>query len=485
MKTSQARRLLVEENEPRAPRDAEAADLVRRLFGPAVRADPYPLFARIRDLGPVWTDDGVVVFSSYEHCAAVLRSATAVPAATAGGAPGCPWGHGSLLARVGSGAIDGLGSCVRELVDDLLDSVAVRGRRLEVVTDLAYPLPVAVCCRLFGISDVDQVWLRRRLMPLSRTWEPHRALLGAEPPGRADQLRAEAELDRFFGELAARRGTDLGDGLLAPLLSGLPAGARPGADETWALCRSLLVTGQESTADLISNGVLALLRAPHEREGIRRSPDAAGAVVEEVLRTDPPCQVLQRTALDDLDVCGVRVPKGTTVVLLVAAAHRDPRWRHGPDVFDPGSPSDHLGFGLGPHACAGAPLARLLACHALVRFAQRVARPRFATGSPTYRPNVALRGLRALWVDADGFGGRALPWSPGPAHAGTPADPYGGASGGSYAGASADPYDGTSGSGGPPDASPDVPVEGPPGGEFGNAGRRAESYRPPQHDAPL
>jgi cytochrome P450 len=103
------------------------------------------------------------------------------------------------------------------------------------------------------------------------------------------------------------------------------------------------------------------------------------------------------------------------MVLLLAAAHRDPALTLSPDVFAPDGASPHLAFGAGRHHCLGAPLARLVARTVLVRFTQRVLGPRFALGSPSYRPAAALRGLRALWVDADGFAGRDLPWPEPPA----------------------------------------------------------------------
>ncbi|MFD1833179.1 cytochrome P450 [Streptomyces desertarenae] len=395
---------------------------MRRVLDTAVRADPYPLWNGIREHGPVWLDGGVVVFSSHAHCAEVLRS----PAAHAVVPPaGCPVPHGrtplpdapgvreaSALARrvLTPEVLAGVEEFLRGRVDDLLDSVAARGR-LEAVTDLAYPLPVAAICRLFGLPRTEETRLHRLAMPLSRMWEPHPAVDGTEAPGGAEQRRAQAALDGYVAELVERRGDDVGQGLLAPVLASLPPG-RPTARQVWELFRELLVSGHESTAALLSNTVMALLRAPHVLDAVRREPGYAEQVVEEVLRADPPFQLLQRRAAEDLDVCGVRVPAGTTMLLLLAAAHRDPGLRPAADVFAPGSGADggHLAFGLGDRFCPGAPLARLAGRLVCVRFAQRVAAPRFATGTPSYRPNVALRGLRALWVDADGFSGRDLPW---------------------------------------------------------------------------
>ncbi|MEU2282392.1 cytochrome P450 [Streptomyces sp. NPDC013178] len=407
-------------------REDEVRSLLLRVLDGSVRPDPYPVFNRIREAGPVWWNEGTVVFSSYRHCAAVLRE----PDAVARRAGGCPVGSNEqpeLLAMSVAGSpehvwlrrlvsqaltpqrVRALVPFVRALVDDLLDGVAARGR-LEVVTDLAYPLPAAVICRLLGLPQRDASWLHRQALLLSPALDPHPLLTGSAPPGGDARRLAEEELTAYLDALVRARGADPGEDLLSVLV-GAAAEARSGAAQVAAACRYLLVAGHETTVDLVSNGVLALLRAPHELQAVQRDTQYAGQVVEEVLRLDPPVQLLHRRAAADLDICGTRVPVGTTMVLLLAAAHRDPDVWDSPEVFSPGgATATHTAFGLGPHACPGEPVARLIAEAVLARFGQRVTGARFATGSPSYRPNVTLRGLRALWVDADGFGGRELPW---------------------------------------------------------------------------
>ncbi|WP_081237157.1 cytochrome P450 [Streptomyces viridosporus] len=407
-------------------RQEEARSLLLRVLDGSMRSDPYPVFDRIRESGPLWWDGSTVVFSSYRHCSAVLRA----PEAVARGAGACPARQGGrpgalavavagspehvrlrrLVARVLTPErMRALVPFVRDLVDDRLDGVAARGR-LEAVTDLAYPLPAAVLCRLLDLPQEDASWLHQRALLLSPALDPHHLLTGAAPPGGEARRRAEEELAAYLGELVRSRGARSGDDPPSA-----PAGAEEpsSAAQLAAVYRALLVAGHETSVDLISGGVLALLRAPHVLKAVRRDPRYAGRVVEEVLRLDPPVQLLHRHAAAALDVCGTRVPAGTAMLLLLAAAHRDPQVRDSPGVFSPdGARTPHAAFGMGPHACPGEPVARLIAETVLVRFAQRVVGARFATGAPSYRPNVTLRGLRALWVDSDGFGDRGLPWPP-------------------------------------------------------------------------
>ncbi|MEU2056770.1 cytochrome P450 [Streptomyces bungoensis] len=396
----------------------EARTLVLRFLRGDIQADPYPALNRLREAGPVWLGDGVVVLSSYAHCAAALRAADPAPAS----AGVCPVHlsrlHGVLRRALSTQAVADLAPLVRTLVDDRLDSVAARGR-LDVVSDLAHPVPLAVLSRLLGLPDGDARWLHRRLTALGTAPLLPLADTGG-PSVPAARCEAETELETYLA--AAVRGRrlreDSGD-LLSRLVRA--DGGRLTDAEAAAAGRFLLASGYETTAALVSGGVLALLRAPHEIDALRRDPGHAVRLVEETLRVDPPMQIVRRRAGADLNLCGVRVPRGTVLLLLLGAAHRDPELTPHPDVFTPDGVSPHLGFGADPHHCVGAPLARLVAQTVLVRFAQRVAGPRFAVGSTSYRPSAALRGLRALWVDADGFADRDLPWQP--AAAGPPAPP--------------------------------------------------------------
>ncbi|MCB5165673.1 cytochrome P450 [Streptomyces bambusae] len=405
--------------------DEEAQALLRRLLETDIRADPYPLFNRIRAHGPVWMNSRTVVFSSRADCEAVLQ---APGAGTSGACPGLhgpaaeaafpesvadllagpdPVEHGRLRRLMSHyftpWAVRDLAPQLRGLVDDLLDSVASRGR-LEVVTDLAYPLSMASISRVLGIPAADRGWLHRRALTVSRSLDPHLALTGQHPPGLDERRTADAELGLYFAELVRMRRAAPGDDLVSALIAAEDKEAGPVGRDAAAVCRLLLDAGYETTVNLISGGVLALLRDPALLARVRRDPAYAEQVVEDVLCTDPPVQLVHRHAAAEMRVGDTVVPRGTVMVLLLAAAHRDP----GQEAD--GGALRHLAFGLGAHSCIGSPQARLEVRLMLARFAQRVSGARFATGRPTYRPNVTLRGLRALWVDADDFGSREVPW---------------------------------------------------------------------------
>jgi cytochrome P450 len=156
--------------------------------------------------------------------------------------------------------------------------------------------------------------------------------------------------------------------------------------------------------NLIANGVLTLLRHPDVLARLRRDPDLVIGAVEELLRYEPPVQILPfRTTLEEIAVAGTTIPKGVLVTLAFAAANRDPLRFPDPDRFDPARPDNaHLGFGSGIHYCFGAPLARLEAQIALRAIALRLDNPRLVIDPPPYRKSPVLRGPRELMIEIDG-----------------------------------------------------------------------------------
>jgi cytochrome P450 len=175
-------------------------------------------------------------------------------------------------------------------------------------------------------------------------------------------------------------------------------------DDMVSTARLLLVTGHETTVNLITNGMLTLLRHPQILEQLRLEPDLAAPLVEELLRYEPPVHILPpRTALDDISVAGTTIPKGSPIILVLAAGSRDPNRFRDPDRFDPDrSENEHLGFGGGIHSCFGAPLARLEAQIALTQLVRRLESPRLISDPPPYRLNSSLRGPRHLLLDIGG-----------------------------------------------------------------------------------
>ena len=160
----------------------------------------------------------------------------------------------------------------------------------------------------------------------------------------------------------------------------------------------MLIAGHETTVNLIANAAQQMLRQPDHWSALAADPELAPAIVEETLRFDPPVQLVMRIAGADMQVGDLTGPKGDTMLLLLAAAQRDPAMYDAPDEFRPQREiSRHLSFGLGPHFCLGAPLARLEARITLAKLTARFPHAKLAA-EPVYKPNVTLRGLASLSV---------------------------------------------------------------------------------------
>ncbi|MGZ5490432.1 MAG: cytochrome P450, partial [Nitrososphaeraceae archaeon] len=173
-------------------------------------------------------------------------------------------------------------------------------------------------------------------------------------------------------------------------------------EELLSIAFLLLGAGYETTVNLISNSMLTLLRHPDALAKLRRDPNSIIRTVEEVLRFDPPVHFRIRTTLTDIDIAGITIPKGATVVLLFASGSRDPARFVEPDRFNPDrTDNQHLGFGGGIHYCVGAPLARLETHIALSTLVRRLVAPRLVTDPPPYRKNASLRGPQHLMVAFD------------------------------------------------------------------------------------
>jgi cytochrome P450 len=268
------------------------------------------------------------------------------------------------------------------------------------VDEVAYPFPVAVICELLGVPPEDQ--------PRFSAWS--NALIGTADPTTGDfptrQRRRDevnAELGGYLAELADADRDRPSTDMLSELVTEDGQEGRLSRGELMTDMALLLTAGHETTVNLITNGVLTLLRYPEVLQRLRRRPELSAPIVEELLRYEPPVQLLtSRTALDDIDVAGTTIPRGAPMVLVLAAGSRDPDHISHPDVFDPDRPENaHLGFGGGIHYCFGAPLARTEAQIALPELVRRLENLRLVSDPPPYRPNPLLRGPRHLPVQFD------------------------------------------------------------------------------------
>lgn len=396
--------------------------LLVQMLDPANRADPYPLFAQIRERGALlMPESNMTVFSSFADCEDVLRhpdscsdsmKSTVVQRQLAAGAmpprgntPGFlfldPPDH-TRLRRLAQQAF--APRVVRELepeiaatVDGLLDAMAEAGSG-DLISDLAYPLPVAVICRLLGVPVADESRFSSAAALVAQALDPIMTITG-EPAEQADaRLAAGDWLREYLGGLVEQRRTHPREDLISALIAAEEDGDQLSAEEIVATCNLLLIAGHETTVNLIANAAQQMLRDTGHWAALAADPDRAGAIVEETLRFDPPVQLSMRIAGADMRIGEVDVACGDTMLLLLAAAQRDPVMYEAPDEFRPDRDSvRHLSFGLGPHFCLGAPLARLEARVALSKLTARFPRARPAA-EPVYKPNVTLRGLASLSV---------------------------------------------------------------------------------------
>ena len=400
----------------------QAQELLVRLLDPSNRADPYPLYEQIRERGPLRLPEfNLTVFSSYQHCDEVLRhpssasdrlkSTIAQREIAAGneprplGQPGFlfldPPDHTRLRKLVSKAfapkVVKALEPDITALVDSLLDDVADAGH-FDAIADLAYPLPVAVICRLLGVPLEDEPKFSRASALLAQALDPFITFTGQAAEGFESRLKAGLWLREYLRDLITRRRSDPGDDLMSGLIHVEESGDQLTEEEIIATCNLLLVAGHETTVNLIANAILAMLRHPRQWAALGEDASRVSAVVEETLRYDPPVQLMGRIAGDDMTIGDTTVVKGDTMMLLLAAAQHDPAAFDRPGEFDPGRESiRHLGFGKGPHFCLGAPLARLEAAVALSAVTARFPDARM-DGEPQYKQNLTLRGMSSLRV---------------------------------------------------------------------------------------
>ena len=399
-----------------------AQALLAQLLDPAHRADPYPVYRQLRESGPIlMPESNLVVFAGFDDCDEVLRhpascsdrlKSTVTQRAVAAGQQARPFGtpgflfldppdHTRLRKLVSKAfspkVVRALESDITGLIDGLLDKVAAAGR-MEVIADLAYPLPVAVICRLLGVPIEDEAQFSWASALLAQGLDPFIAFTGQQQ-GLEERMKAGLWLRGYLRDLLRQRRADPGEDLMSGLIAVEEAGDQLTEEEIVATCNLLLIAGHETTVNLIANGVLAMLRHPELWSTLSQDADRASAIVEETLRWDPPVQLVGRIAGEDMSIGEVRIPKGDSMMLLLAAAHRDPAVTERPDEFDPTRHSiRHLAFGLGPHFCLGAPLARLEAGVALSAVTRRFPNARFVPDPLVYKPNVTLRGMVSLDV---------------------------------------------------------------------------------------
>ncbi|HTU74060.1 MAG TPA: cytochrome P450 [Trebonia sp.] len=293
---------------------------------------------------------------------------------------------------------------VRELVPRIeaitAELLADPGPRFDLIGQLALPLPVRVISELLGIPEADRPKLVTWSEQLSRSLDPGFLL---SPDVRATMRVAREGFHDYLAALIQERRRAPGSDLVSGLVQVHDSSGRLTEDEIITPCRLLLIAGHETTRSLIGGGVLALLRNPAQLAALASDPGRTDSCVEEVLRYDPPVQLLIRYALREAKVGDVVVPAGAVALMLVGAANRDEALGESPDAFDitrgarGHSASRHLAFGHGIHFCLGAPLARVEAAIALRHLLPVLPGCQLAE-PPQWKPHTVLRGLEHLWL---------------------------------------------------------------------------------------
>lgn len=373
------------------------------------RADPHAVYRRMRRRGPVLpTRLGNLSTTDHTVCQQVLRNRAFGVNDPDAPRPGEDMLDLSLLAlnppdhtrlrRLAAPAFTprrmaGYEALVEESTARLLDPIAASGRGFELMSAFASPLPIAVITSMLGLADEPD-----RLRRIGATVAS--ALDGVRSIGHALQLYlADRELQATFAALLERAAHDPGDDLTSILLAQQGDGLT--LEELSSLVGLLLLAGFETTVNAIGNGVRALLSDREQWQLLVDDPSLAPAVVEEVLRFDPPVQQTARVLLspEPTTLAGVPVARGQWVMLMLAAANRDPAVFTAPDRFDitRTDVGEHLAFSSGIHYCLGAALARMELAVAFRALAVRF--PTLRTAGPVVmRPGTVLRGPRRLPV---------------------------------------------------------------------------------------
>lgn len=408
------------------------ATAVPDIRSPAFKADPLPACAHARAAGavvrvplpdahlPGGAQEAYLV-TRYEDAATVLRDDRFVKDVRSARPPDqrqLPWMPKSLRA-LGRTMLDTDGADhrrlrnlvrdtfapkyiaqleprVQALADELLDRMAAAGRA-DLVADYALQLPLTVIAEIMGVSPRDRMRFRRwvnRLLLSSTSSRPGLAMLRTLPSALA--------MMRFLRRLIADRRAHPRDDLVSRLAAMEEAGDRLTEDELLSMVFILLIAGYETTVNLIATGTLLLLSHPDQLARLRADPELIGSTVEELLRLATPVDVAtERYASEDLELGGVAIPRGALVLVAIVSANADEAHFPVPECLDVARTENrHLAFGMGPHYCLGAPLARLEGRIALGSLVRRFPDLRLAApaGELRWKPGLTLRGLTSLPV---------------------------------------------------------------------------------------
>jgi len=395
-------------------------------FRPEVVADPYPYYRRYREGDPVHYSEALDawVLTRYRDVEQVLndprfsanrrlarnRFSALVQAQEANLGPlgqvttmlgADPPEHTRLRRLVSKAftvrAIEARRPRIRELVHQLLDRAEAKARRegyFDIVTDLAYPLPVTVIAEMLGVPPEDMEAFKR--------WSDDVALaldLFVPPQVQERMRRSLQEMADYFRGILEERRRERRQDIVSALVEAEEEGQVRSEAEAIATLILLLVAGNETTTNFIGNAMLSLFRHPDQLQRLREDPELTPRAVEELLRYESPAQTTARVALEEVELDGRRIRPYQLVFAVLGAANRDPEAFSEPDRLDLArDPNPHLAFGSGVHFCLGAPLARVEGQEALRALLDRFPHLRPLEERPRWRPAYILRGLEHLPV---------------------------------------------------------------------------------------
>jgi hypothetical protein len=390
------------------------------LLDPAVLADPYPLYSRLRNEDPVHWDPYLHawIVTRYADVVEVLRRFSAnrthtpeklsqlgmeqmVPIARVMVRQMLfldPPQHSRVRKLAGAAftprRVERLRSHIEDIADSLLDEVA-SAAGMDVMEDFANPLPAIVTAEMLGVPTADH----RRLKHWSQDFAEMLGNFQHNPERAAKVADSLREMTAYFADAVRRQATQPTEGLVGALANAEVSGDRLTEEEVVANVIVTLVGGLETTTNLIGNGLLTLLHHPEEMQRLRRDPALMPAAVEELLRYESPSQHTARLAPEDVTLGDKLIKRGQAVIAVMGAGNRDPERFPDPDLLDlDRADNRHLAFGWASHFCFGAPLARIEGQIAFSALLRRLSGLRLAPGPITWRTNLGLRGLKALPV---------------------------------------------------------------------------------------
>lgn len=389
-------------------------------YHPAFQANPYPIYHQLRSVEPIHQSfKGMWVVTRYADAKAVLRD----PRFCVDKMPNNVKHKGNYLKQkdfntlaqaiskwlifldppehtrlrgliskaFSSTSVKFLRPQIQQITDELISKVRHRGS-MDIISDFACPLPCNVIAAILGVPVEDWFKLYHWSDELSNILDPLRSLEDYE-----QMNKVALEFTDYFKSLIVKRQKNLQQDLLSALIAVKEQDNKLSEEEIISVCMLLFFTGEETTVNLIGNGMLALLRHPQQMQQIKTQPMLIQSAVEEILRYDSPIQITTRVATEDVDLDGVTIRVGEKVVVVLGAANRDPAQFPDPDRFDITRVNNsHLAFADGIHYCLGAVLTRIEAEIAINALVQQLPDLKLSPDRLEWRNKVAFRSLKAL-----------------------------------------------------------------------------------------